>query len=187
MRRVYWSTWLVIFIAAGMMALVEIPGRRTGSTTYAHGWPWAYLTRDYETDRTVGFAATKDFNSSLDPSDLNLTPLDQDYFASADDRAVGDAEEKIRSDIGWPFSIEKCLDPWAWSNISDRCWVLCLPDVIVSLLIVAMAAWLYQRWRRRRARAVQFRLRTMLIAVALLSIGCARFVACAPSSAARRS
>lgn len=176
-RRIRWSTWLVVVLAAGVMAVVEIPGRRTGPTTYAHGWPWAYLERDYDLDHNFSFSSSS-YNLAQTPSsvgDVNRR-RDLETEGEAEQRKVAERNE-LWTNIGASLATEDEMNPWGFTNIARRRFGSALPDILISIFLVAAVAWAWQRWRLRRRFRLQFRLRTLLIAVPLVGLACGRFVA----------
>ncbi len=173
-RRVCWSTWLVALLATLVMFVVEIPGRRTGPTTYAHGWPWAYLERDYRRDPDF-VVALNDITAASQCAELYMQRTEETYSGGDSRRDRENAE--VWAEIGWPWTDEQKLSPWSWANIERRRWFWCLPDLLVAIAVIWAVGWLYQRWRSRRPAKLQFSLRTLLLGVALVSVACARYFA----------
>lgn len=173
LQRLRLSTWLVVLVATGVMLLVEIPGRRTGPTTYAHGWPWPYLLRDFDWQ---GYPAHPDQFDSF-------AQLTDDYYDTRDDDPKEDMRKwhargrHVWEEYGTNSETEKLLDPWSWNYTEQANFPLCVPDALVALAIVVAMSWAWQLWRRRRPVTRQFRLRTGLFVVAILSIGLGRFMA----------
>jgi hypothetical protein len=52
-RRLNPARWLFLLLVLSGLIFLEIPGRRRSFTEYSHGWPLAYLDRDYSHDRTM--------------------------------------------------------------------------------------------------------------------------------------
>jgi Leucine-rich repeat (LRR) protein len=161
-RRLYPATWAVIFFAIAILALIEIPGRRSGATTYVHGWPVVYLRRDYVND--------PDFIAAL--SSTGWTP--GSTIMPASNGGTTKTAMDLWVEDGWPWEVERTLNPWSIANTTEMSLAGAGLDCLAVLLIVLTVAEIFQRWRRRRAGSVfRFRLRTMLIAVVLLSFACA--------------
>lgn len=153
-RRLYPSTWLAILLASGVMFLIEAPGRRTGQTTYAHGWPFVYAERDYRVD------------PQLEP---DLAPHLR--TPAADAEAEDWMSSHNHSLNGIPWETERKLTPWSIANLLEVRTLALVADFVLALAVVCLSAWLFQHWRRRRRLSLfRFRLRTMLIGVAVLCL-----------------
>lgn len=175
LRRIRWSTWLVALLATGVMVIVEIPGRRTGPTTYAHGWPCAYLERDYQ----PVYEITKSDGLLVEaPSSVGDVNNGRD-LESDDERDQRNAAEttELWANAGESLAAEEQMSPWALTNIARRQFWYALPDALIAILLVAAVAGAWQRWRSRRRFRWQFRLRTLLIGVPIVALACGRFVA----------
>ena len=169
-RRLYPSTWFVLLLATSAMFLVEVPGQRTGMTTYAHGWPLAYLERDFQTDSEIASKAS---------TYTDLTT----YNRAAGDMDIDEARNHSRN--GLPWEIEAQLSPWSRANAVHLSVWAGIVDAVVAVVLIGVIGSCFQRWRRRRRLAlVRFRLRTMLIGVTILCILFARAAAWRDSLAA---
>ncbi len=158
-----WSapTWRIVLFTAVVLFFVEVPGRRTGPTTYAHGWPFAYLERDYIGDPAV-LAANANWKFSAG------TPEWAEEFRDAwnDDQV--------------PFVAEAAMTPWTFAGTISR--LIVAADALVALMLLGIVGWARERWRRHRSspaklRFFQFRLRTLLLAVPLVAFACAKIAA----------
>jgi hypothetical protein len=134
-HRLHLSTWVVIFLLAGLFAIVEVPGEAqydmiaegfsisggggmVFGETFSHGWPWEYLTR-YEGACLVGTVEVP-----------WLAPRAWKIFRSSQSRE---------------FSL---LDAAL--------------DLAVCLAIIAAIAVIFELRRRKRTRLFQFTLRELL-------------------------
>ncbi len=164
-----------MLLAAGVMVVVEIPGRRTGPTTYAHGWPWAYLERDYQPGSQ--FIPSGDFLIEA-PSSVGAVNGGRD-LESSDERDQRESAERheIWTNTGESLAAEEQMNPWAFTNIARRRFFAVVPDVLISVLLVAAIAWPWHRWRSRRQFRWQISLRALLLAVPLVALACGRFAA----------
>jgi internalin A len=165
-RRLYPSTWGVMLLAVAILSLIEIPGRRASATTYAHGWPAIYLHRDYA--NAPEFIASFRSSTGWSPGYTMPTTADSGLKSATD----------FWIDSGWPWEVERTLNPWSLANVTDvSAWAIAL-DCVAAALAVLAAGWIFQRWRgRHRGTLFRFRLRTLLIGVTLFSIVCACWTA----------
>ena len=138
-----------MLLAAALFCVLELPGRRTGFTTYSHGWPFAYLERDY---RTSAAFPTADSQSSL--TGANWPELENSWQM-----------------YGYPLKLEYQMNPWSLDNTTFFSLRSVLLNLICGMLFVAITAW----WAERRPRGRswgQFRLRTLFGFVTLVAILC---------------
>lgn len=151
-RRIRCSTWIVALLAACVMVVVEIPGRRTGATTYSHGWPLAYLERDYRPDTAANPFL---FNVLVAPSSLADVSNEKrllEHSAETDDREYQTINE-VWAVSGLCVSAERGekLNPWSYVNVKRRALFWIVPDVCAALALVIAAAVVWQ-WLRVRMR-----------------------------------
>ena len=147
LRRVFVSTWLMMLLACGLLFLLEVPGRRTGPTTYEHGWPLAFLTRDYLSDARTPESAS----------------------ATSDSQYLEQVKPNWERN-GLPWALESQFSPWSLTDATSFSTLLCVADLAISGLVVSAIGWMWQRRWRTRGNLLQFRLRTLLAGVALLGI-----------------
>jgi Leucine-rich repeat (LRR) protein len=165
--RLFLSTWLFLLLAGAALAILEIPGRRTGFTTYAHGWPFAYLTRDYRQDRN--FPGAHDDRWTTEGW---LDGVCGKRWIDTGPAAVDAFQESFARD-GFPLSYEQQMSPWA---VNGATWFNGLTvgvDIGLTIFLLVATAWASERWRRRRmatgrGRLLQVRLRTFLLATMIM-------------------
>ena len=135
--RLHVSTWMVIVIVAGFLAIIVIPGEFNGLTgrvsssgfeegeNFLHGWPWVYLDR-FEIVNTA----------SYNPD-------------------INEANPPWRIPRAW-----KCYSSAESSKFTLSCLIF---DLLVGATGILTIAFLFE-WRRRyRNRLFQFTLRELLM------------------------
>ena len=153
LRRVFISTWLMMLVTCGVLFLLEVPGRRTGLTTYEHGWPLGFLQCDY---RLV--AMTREDGSRIPAAS-----------AMSDSQYLEEMKPNWERD-GLPWDLESRFSPWSLADATSFSTLHCVADLVIAGLVVLTVGWTWQRRRRIRGNWLQFRLRTLLAGVALLGI-----------------
>ncbi len=153
------STWLVMLISAALFCLVQIPGRRTGFTTYSHGWPFAYLEREYRESSSFDRAAGYYYSPSGSP-----------LFAS------DGSDQWIAIENGWratgfPLELERLVTPWSFDNVIGFHLSQLFFVVVCGLMLVASVGRGVER-RSKIRRWFQFRLRALLGLVTLIASAC---------------
>jgi len=159
------STWLILLLAGAALLLLEIPGRRTGFTTYAHGWPFAYMRRDYRQDQDFLDEDRWTMHGWLDG-------IGGKHWIDTDPAAV-DAYQEVFARDGFPLVYEQQMSPWSATDVTMFSEFALAADIVLTILLLIAISRAAQRWRRRRFAAgrrwtFQFRLRTLLVAVAIL-------------------
>ncbi len=163
-RRLAGRTWLVLLFAMACLILLEVPGRRTGATTYSHGWPFAVLDRDYCT--TQQFQQTANGYALVGNAE---TP-----------EGIGLMQENWRRG-GFQPELESLIQPWsveATIALRPLAAIVDFVGVAIALFAIGWAAErrAARRQRNGRRRPFQFRLRTLLIGVAVLGVVMGRLV-----------
>jgi Leucine-rich repeat (LRR) protein len=141
LRRIYLSTWLAMLLAAAVMFLVEFPGHHRGTP---------FLPNTYQHGWPLVWIEGHESQSGR-----------QTVAA----RPVNDTGVIVQT-----FDSDPGGDPWRLDDgiqLFDP--VSLAGDVGFSLLMIAVAGWLFQIWRRRHSRLLRFRLRTLLGFVALVA------------------
>ena len=163
--RLFLSTWLFHFHASAALAILEIPGRRTGFTTYAHGWPFAYMDRDYRQD-----------SQFLDWEGWTMhgwsAGFGGQHWVGAERETAFPYQEVFARD-GFPIGYEQKMSPWSAIAATSFSDFALAADVLLTILSLIAIGWAAQRWRRRRIaagrrRMFQFRLRTFLLAAMIV-------------------
>jgi Leucine-rich repeat (LRR) protein len=147
LRRIYPSTWLAMLLAAGVMFLVEFPGHHRGTP---------FLPNTFQHGWPLVWIEGRESGSSQQTA---ASPL------------IDEAGVVVQT-----YDSHRGTDPWRLGDdiqLFDP--VSFAGDMGVSLLIVALAGWLFQIWRRRHRRLLRFRLRTLLGFVALVAFLIAPF------------
>jgi Leucine-rich repeat (LRR) protein len=145
------------------MLLAEISGRRSGPLGYAHGWPCAYLHRDYSKDPKCA----KEIYDAIRDTPYRIS---DDIFGPD---SYQNLPENAWKKFGWPWRLEKCMSPWSTANMTAvEPWAAAVDFVFVVFAAIAVGC-LHQWRRRRRQRLIQFRLRTVLAATTMAAIACA--------------
>ena len=140
-RRLYPATWAVIFFAMAILALNRDSWPPLGATTYVHGWPVAYLHRDYigDPDFIAAMSSTGwTPGSTVMPASPGGTPKTAMDFWTED---------------GWPWEVERTLNPWSTANTTEISLTGAGLDCVAVLLIVLAVAEILQRWRRAAREA----------------------------------
>lgn len=159
------STWAAIILTMGVLAIVEIPGRRTGLTSYEHGWPFVYMARDYKSDSTFSSQSRKKSN---DWQFFYLGP--PKWLQSSPDNAIDDP-------LSW--NVEEKMNPWSVAYSISFNKLACGVDALLAFAAVAALGFAVQ-WRaaaRRRKlgyRPFQFRLQTLFVAAVVVSLAAAK-------------
>lgn len=155
LRRLWWprfvSTWIVIFLAACAAFATELPGWRAGATQYSHGWPLAYLHRDYADDPNVQSEIRLSQNIANSPQGI----------------------ETAWKTYGLPWHVEAVMQPWSTANETSYSIWRATIDFAFVIAVAFAAGWIYQRRRARGRRMWQFRLRTALATTLVIAIFCA--------------
>ncbi len=154
-----WSaaTWRFVLITATVLFFVEVPGRRTGPTTYAHGWPFPYLTRDYMNDA--------DFLSA-NPTGAKWRSQD-----AASPEWVAQFEQAWKDGVT-PLDYELTMTPWSFKGAVR--WLPAAVDGMLTVAVLLLVASIVERRRRgrpepARLRFFQYRMRTLLLAMPVLA------------------
>ncbi len=148
----------MLLFATGCLALLEVPGRRTGATTYSHGWPLAVLDRDYCT--TQQFQQTANGYALIGNAE---TP-----------EGIGLMQENWRRG-GFQPELESLIQPWSLEATIAIRPLAALADFVIVAMVLCAIGWAAERHTARRQgnvrrRPFQFRLRTLLIGVAVLGV-----------------
>jgi Leucine-rich repeat (LRR) protein len=139
-RRIYPSTWLAILLTAGVMVLVEYPGHRGSSFNYRHGWPMAWSERGGR-------------------------------YTEWDPRVSWSLQRPGETVTVVPNWNEEQRNPWLiFGGDQTFSAVALIVDVTFAVGAVVFVAWSFQTFRRRSARLLQYRLRSLLAAVALIAV-----------------
>ena len=166
--RFHFSTWLALLFSAGILFLVDVPGGRTGPGSYAHGWPFQVVKRDYFQDPqfryVFGNSVIGQDNEREFPARAGIT------LAGADPAAIN----RVWRRDGLTAEFEEAIRPWSLDAVVESHPLAGLPDTLFVALILGTIGWLAQRRARRHNASGnwQFRLRTLLIAVAIAGVVC---------------
>jgi Leucine-rich repeat (LRR) protein len=146
-RRIYPSTWLAMLLAAGVMFVVEYPGRRgfdlqLNHPTYRHGWPLPWVEGPDGGEYGARWGGTHPIANG--PGPVVDTTLDEN---------------------------EERRNPW---SLHDRTSAFDLArlvvDIGISLILILLVGWGFQLWRRRHGSLARYRLRTLLGFAALFAL-----------------
>ncbi len=137
------STAAVVLFGAAILLPIEYAGRRVSLVCYEHGWPFTYLQRRVVPDGPTDFEPT-------------------------------DESELLWKENRVPWAFEQRLSAWSLSATEPiKGWALAF-DLTLAMALLLMLGWLWNRRRKspgpRTKRFLQFRLRTLLILVALFSV-----------------
>ncbi|MBN1911146.1 MAG: hypothetical protein JW818_15475 [Pirellulales bacterium] len=144
-RRPWWRlhllTWVVLAVVTVALVLIMVPADRMFNGDHGHGWPWVFL-------RHTDFEA---------------------WFIRITQQPVSEPE---------PWLPEYWTNaPWAYA----RNWGLTgdapvfsplqlVGDVLIAVLILAVAGAAFECWRRRRRRIWQFSIREMLLLTLVIAL-----------------
>ncbi len=166
-RRVNLSTWFFLSVAAGAIFFVQFPGRRTSFTAYAHGWPFAYLDRDYSDDSRLfapdGSVAGVQVES-FGPVDTSL---------DIDEPTAPATKAEVRRSLaqewainGFPWSLESKMSPWSFDNAGNLNLLAGAIDLALSVGLLVLLGRAYQRWLAARLGPFTLALGMLLLGIA---------------------
>ena len=184
-RRLHWLTWLAIVATTAALGVVVPPGMPSEAgpefrppspdlpmpapwtlvQTWEHGWPWTFLTRE------VPYAYSPSWqNLAIAPPAAGEFDYDPQH-----DRTLPLEAVRLRGEpIAWTAPVA-----WRFAGGESRRWRwgAAAADLTVCIVLVSLAAWAVERWRRRRGSLVRWRLADLLAAVALAAgvMGWARY------------
>ena len=147
-----------LLVLSGLLLLlfaVERVGQRADFATYCHGWPFAYLVRDYRQSAAFQTAA-------------GYYPPNSQFGGGWPALELGWKQN------GLPIECERLMNPWTFENVVSANLWLAVPDALVGLLIAMIAARLFER-RMRAKPLFQVRLRTAIGLLKLSGIMCAEY------------
>jgi hypothetical protein len=159
--RLHASTWVLLAPIVALLVVLIVPAEiETGGTDYNfdHGWPWRYLRRVVTTELSVDKLRDKVL-AAAQPDELPPGTPSRDVASAMYNSHYPNGYPGWCWRSAWVGSVEK----YDWNPTAI------VGDIVVAgLMLVSVAALL--EWRRRRhARAWQFSLGELGLAIACLA------------------